>query len=293
VKEKNSKMNNERIEVINNIKEALMLGDSFRKVEIGDPVITPEDRKRVILPFDCQRKRFINKIKRNIAVLIANTVTSRLNRNTEIEGLENALSVKGGAIVTCNHFNPIDSTVVRHLLKKCGRERGFNIVVQERNIFMKGIFGFLMRNCNTLPVSESPSYMAKNLKPAMGKILNEGKTVLIYPEQEMWFNYKRPRDMRIGAYYYAKEFGVPIIPCFVEMRETDGTDRDGFKNIKHIIHVLPPIYPEREGDTRAIYMYMKETDMMAKRSCYEAVYGVSPDLPFDAARDIAGYSENE
>ena len=58
---------------------------------------------------------------------------------------------------------------------------------------LKGFFGFLMKNANTLPVSRSASYMAKNLKPALKKILEREAFVLIYPEQEMWFNYKTHR----------------------------------------------------------------------------------------------------
>ena len=288
-------MDKERLAVIENIRSSLSRGDSFRKVELHDPVVTDEDVKRVIVPFDTLRKKPLNKIKAVIARIIAERETKRLNVNTEIVGLENALSVKGGAIITCNHFNIIDNTVVRHLAMKCARHRSFHIVVQETNIFMKGFFGFLMKNCNTLPVSKSPSYMAKNLMPALRKILGEGGTVLIYPEQEMWFNYKKPRELREGAYYYAFELSVPIIPCFVELRETSEVGEGGFYKIKHIIHVMPPIYPDTSLDKRTGYQKMRDEDARLKRECYERAYGESPDTdtPFNPERDIAGYRTNK
>jgi len=57
----------ERLLVIDNIERAIEDGDSFRKVEIGDPLVTEEMRKRAILPFDIERKKPINKLLSFIA----------------------------------------------------------------------------------------------------------------------------------------------------------------------------------------------------------------------------------
>jgi len=282
-------MNEERLKVIENIRAAIERGDSFAKVELHDPVVTDGDRQRVIYPFDNLRKKPINKLKAHIARRIAESETKKRNKNTVISGLENALSVEGGAIITCNHFNPMDNTVVRLLAEKCGRAKKFDIVIQETNVFMDGFFGFLMKNCNTLPVSPSAQYMAKNLKPALKQLLSRGDFVLIYPEQEMWFNYKKPRELREGAYHYALEFGVPIIPCFVEMREGENYGADGFLEVSHTLHVMPPIYPDSTLSPRNARADMLLRDKEAKRKCYERVYGIPLDVKFIPERDIAGY----
>ena len=282
-------MNEERLKVIANIEAALKNGDHFAKVELHDPVITDADRQRVIYPFDNLRKKLINKLKAKIARRIAERETLKRNEETVIVGLENALSVEGGAIITCNHFSIMDNTIVRLLAMKCGKRKKFHIVVQETNVFMEGFFGFLMKNCNTLPVSQSAGYMAKNLKPAIGELLGRGDFVLIYPEQEMWFNYKKPRDMREGAYHYALEAGVPIIPCFVEMQATDVLGEDGFYKIRHTLHVMPPIYPDKTLSPREARAKMLGEDRALKRACYEDVYGCKLDGTFIPERDIAGY----
>ena len=98
-------MDIERLKVIDNIEAALQRGESFAKVELNDPVVTDEDIKRVIYPFDTLRKKPINKVKAYIARKIAENFTKKVNANTEIVGLENALGVKGGAIITCK-FHP-------------------------------------------------------------------------------------------------------------------------------------------------------------------------------------------
>ncbi len=286
---KTGQMSEDRLKVIDNIKAALERGDTFAKVELHDPVVTDEDRERVIYRFDNLRRNPINKIKAHVARKIAESETKKRNVNTKLAGLENALSVEGGAIITCNHFNPMDNTVVRILADKCGRARNFHIVIQETNVFMDGFFGFLMKNCNTLPVSASAQYMAKNLRPALSKLLARGGFILIYPEQEMWFNYKKPRELREGAYHYACEFDVPIIPCFIEMREGSEYDDDGFLEVHHTLHIMPPIYPDKTLSPRDARADMQARDMEAKRACYERVYGIPCDDTFIPERDIAGY----
>ncbi len=282
-------MDGGRLQVIENIRLAVERGDSFAKVELGDPKITEDDIRRVIYPFDNLRKKPINKIKAYIARKIAERETKKINVNTDIIGLENALGINGGAIITCNHFNIVDNTIPRILAQKCGRGAKFDILIQENNVFMDGFFGFLMKNCNTLPISSSVQYSLKNLRPALETLLSRGDFVLIYPEQEMWFNYKKPRTLREGAYHFAFDMGVPIIPCFVEMREIDGFDAQGFRNIKHILHVMLPIYPDKQLSAREGRAKMREIDTAYKKECYERVYGIKLDPEFIPERDIAGY----
>ena len=105
-------MDSERLLVIDNIARALQDGDTYRKVELFDPIITDEDRRRVIYPFDCLRKRPKNKLKAFCARIIAEHLTQKINVNTDIVGLENAAGITGGAIITCNHFNIIDNTIL-------------------------------------------------------------------------------------------------------------------------------------------------------------------------------------
>ena len=284
-------MDTERLKVIDNIKKAIDCGDSFRKVELNDHVVTDSERRCVILPFDNLRRKPINRLKAKIAERIANKQTARLNTHTEIVGLENALSVEGGAIITCNHFSIMDSTLIRLLVEKCDRKKKLYITVEESNVFMKGFFGFLMKNCNTLPISPSTEYMAKNLMPAIKKVLSDGAFVLVYPEEEMWFNYKKPRELRGGAYHFAYSAGVPVIPCFVEMNERDTLDPLGFYEISHTLHVMPPIYPNTALSKREAREDMRRRDREAKRACYELAYGRSPDSDFSPEQDIAGYNK--
>ena len=141
----------ERRAVIKNIESALAVGNTFEKVEIGDPRPTDEDIKRVIVPFDNERRAPVSKIKAFMARKLAESFTKKVNKETIIVGLENALCVTGGAIITSNHYNPTDSTPIRILATLMEKRKNLHISIQESNVFMDGAFGFLMKNCNTIP----------------------------------------------------------------------------------------------------------------------------------------------
>ena len=279
----------ERRAVISNIGEALAKGDSFAKVELSDPRPNEEEIKKVIIPFDNKRRSPVSKCKAYFARILAENFTKAVNKDTSIVGLDNALGITGGAIITANHYNPTDSTPIRMMASLMGKGKKLHIIVQQSNIFMTGLFGFLMKNCNTHPVSKNAEYTVKNLNPAIEDILKRGNLLLIYPEQEMWYNYKKPRSLRDGAYHYAALLEVPIIPTFTEMRALPGErDKDGFLPIKHILHILPPIYPDKNLSVRENRVIMQTKDYNMRKELYESVYGIPLTDDFTPERDIAG-----
>ena len=284
------KKSEDRLKVIENIKAATERGDLNCKVEIGDP--TNIDMETV-LNFDVMRQQPINKIKKIIATKIANEYTKIFNRDTEIVGLENVKGIRTGAIITCNHFSPQDSTVIRYFTNKIHKKHKLDIIIEESNIFMTGQFGFLMNNCGTIPISQSKQYISQSFMPAMEYYLKKRHFILIYPEEEMWFNYRKPRSFKIGAYHIAVKNDVPIISCFIEMKEIPGEyDENGFNKLKYILHILPTIYPDQDKDYQEAKKEMMNKDFEQKKECYERVYNKKLTYDF-SEEDIAGLKEDE
>ena len=102
-----------------------------------------------------------------------------------------------------------------------------------------------MNYMDVIPISKSPEYLIKTFSQELKKALDKGNIVLIYPEEEMWFNYRKPRPLKRGAYQFAYEFNVPIISCFVEMIDTNVDDNDEFYEVIYKIHILKPILPDK------------------------------------------------
>lgn len=273
--------------VIDNIKKAIQDGELNRKVEVNDPKLTSEEQQEIIKSYIESQGTISYKIKNKIARRIVKLATKMLNKETEIIGLENAKNIKTGAIITSNHFNPIDNTIIQKLSRKLGKKRLY-IVNQITNLAMDGFIGFMMNYTDTIPISKQIGYLKKEFPHIIQKILEKKQYILIYPEEEMWFNYKKPRTLKPGSYYLAAKNNVPIIPCFVEMVDLGEKDNDEFNKVKYILHVLKPIYPDAKKTVKENTEIMMCEDYNQKKESYEKAYGKKLDYKFEE-QDIAGW----
>ncbi len=282
----------DRLEVIENIKSNLAENNLNSKVEIGDPNVTSEELKEKVLKFDILKRSPINKIKNIMARNIINNYVNIFNKDTEIIGLENLENISTGAIITSNHFSPQDSTPIIYSMKKIGKYRKFNIIITESNLAMDGQFGFLMNYFNNIPLSKNKEYTEKKFMPAIEKFLEEKHFILVYPEQEMWFNYRKVRNLKPGAYHLAAKFNVPIVPCFVEMRERKGEyEPNGFNKLKYTLHIMKPIYPDESISLKENKDMLREKDFEIKKQAFEQAYGREMNYDF-SEEDIAGLKED-
>ena len=283
------KKDKERLQVIENIKNAIENKKFNSKVEENDHIVTSEEREKIILKYDTRKKKLRNKAKTIVARSITDSLTDFFNLSTEIKGLENIKNIKTGAIITSNHFSKIDNTIIRYLMHKIGKRRKFDIIVQEANIFMPGTLGWLLKNNRTIPINKSTKYITNNFEPTLEKLFQKKHFILIYPEEEMWFNYKLPRPGKIGAYHYACKYNIPIIPCFIEMQNTDKMGENGFLVQKYILHIMPPIYPDNTKDFKTEKENLRKKDYELKVAKYEEVYHKKLDYTF-SEEDIAGWN---
>ena len=274
-------------QIIENIQRCVEEGKFNDKVEVDDPSLSLQEKKELIAKYLNKRNKLGYKICNKIARAIINMVTWSENRDTEIEGIENIAEIKSGAIITSNHFNPLDNTVVRKFTKKIGKSRLY-IVSQETNLAMKGIIGFIMNYADIIPISSDNTYMRSKFLSMVEDIISKNQFILIYPEQEMWFNYRKPRPLKRGAYYYAAKFNVPIISCFVEIKNIGKKENKEFYKSKYVMHVLKPIYPDASKSIRENSIMMMNKDYEQKVEAYEKAYGkkIQYDFAYD---DIAGW----
>lgn len=276
-----------REKVIENIYIAFSEGDFHRKAEVDDPVLSMEERKCIVerwtKNYKTLRYRIYNRILRVLAWILARWESLHV----EIEGLEKIRSVTGGAILTSNHFNPADNLFIRLVAMEKGKR--LYVVGQETNLAMKGLLGFFMRYGDMLPVTTDPQYMNHTFPGLLKEVLDAGNYVLIYPEQEMWFNYKRPRPGKRGAYYYAALFQVPVISCFAELRENMPAYKNPFQNVGCRLHILSPLFPDRQKTLRESSREMLEEDNTQRRILYQSLFGKDVDAPF-CREDIAGWT---
>ena len=276
--------------VIQNIRSFAESGDFHSKVELNDPVLTPQQERNITNGYIENRKRLSYKARTVLGVALVKAATRIINKETRIIGIEKIPKDLGGVIITSNHFSPMENTVIRHLTNTLGRKK-LGIISQTSNFAMTGPIGFLMNYADTIPISTDPRYLAKDFLSVLKERLVEKKdAILLYPEQEMWFNYRKPRPPKNGAYFYAAKLNVPIISCFVEMIDLDEDDTDEFKKVKFVLHILDVLYPDTSKTARENTEYLSQTDYALKKACYEEVYGKELTYTFDSS-DIAGWKE--
>lgn len=274
-------------QVIGNIQRALAEENLNKKVELGDPALSSKEKHELLLRYGQCKKGRKYRICNSIACAIRDGVGWSQNRNTIIKGMENLKMVTGGAIITCNHFNPLDSTIIRKFTRRA-RKKKLYIISQETNFAMKGFLGFLLKYTDTVPITSDRNYMQEVFEPFLESLLRRREWVLIYPEQEMWFNYRKPRTPKRGAYYYAAKYQVPVISCFVEICDEGKKDTEEFRKVRYTLHILPPLFPESGKTVRENSIDMMEKDYEQKKSAYERIYGKKCTYEF-AKEDIAGW----
>ena len=107
----------------------------------------------------------------------------------------------------------------------------------------------------------------------------------------MWFNYRKPRPFKKGAYYFCAKLGKPIISCFVEMIDCKEKDTPEFYKVKFRLHILGTLYPDPQKSVKENSKELCEKDFFLKKAAYERIYGKPLDYDFEIT-DIAGWTGN-
>lgn len=253
---------------------------ALEKAGIFDRDVEEDPPGRVLMPEEIEYldKGFLGNCRRTLAFAGAYSFFWWLRLKKEVVlrptvGLEHLAGVEGGAVITCNHFHPLDSFIMQLVFDGSGHKKRMYRVIREGNYTgFPGFYGFLMRNCNTLPLSSNLNTMKKFLR-AVERVLKEGNCLLIYPEQSMWWNYRKPKPMKPGAFDMAVKNGVPVIPCFITMEDCDRTGPDGFPVQAYTPRLGTPIYPDPTLSRQEARETMKTQAEAFCRRTYEEVYG--------------------
>ncbi|WP_300920107.1 lysophospholipid acyltransferase family protein [uncultured Dubosiella sp.] len=273
--------------VIEHIRQLAQENDLNGKAELDDPQVSEEQKKELVRSFLARYGTKPQERDARLARYIIRYYTKLVNAKTQIEGLEKIEKIDGGAVIASNHFNQLDNTVVKKMIQEKDDRRVYT-VIQETNLAMPGFFGFLMNNGDNIPISSDYDYMRHEFVDLLEQIIRQKDYILIYPEQEMWFNYRKPRPGKRGAYYYASKLNVPVISCFTEIRDLPGMDDENFTNVQYIVHVLDPIYPDPGSSDHKNSIEMEQKDYEQRRAAYEKIYGKP--LTYDFSyEDIAGF----
>lgn len=263
----------ERLDILEKIEK-------FERNEWWDRDVENDPETIPLLPdkVDYLNKKLSSKIATHFANIFATNYFEKLLKNKQmiiedVVGIENFAQVEGGAIITCNHFNACDNYAIWRAIKPyMGSKRLYKVIREGNYTNFPGIIGFFFKHCNTLPLSSNIDTM-KNFMSAISILLERGEKILIYPEQGMWWNYKKPRPCKNGAYKFAVMNNAPIIPAFITMRDSDILDGNGFPVQKYTVHFMPALYPKADLSKKENIEYLKQENYRMCVDVYEKFYG--------------------
>lgn len=192
----------------------------------------------------------------------------------EYKGIENLEKVADGAVITCNHFNAFDSFAIQLAFEqgKLKKKKMYRVIREGNYTGFPGFYGVLMRHCNTLPLSSNFKTMEKFIA-AVDRVLEKNQFVLVYPEQGMWWNYRKPRPLQKGAFTFAARNNKPVLPVFITMEDSDVLDDDGFYVQEYTVHFCEPIYPDPNKKRAQNACRMRDKNYEAWKAVYEQNYG--------------------
>lgn len=262
----------ERLKVLKKIEE-------LEREEKWDIDVEEDPETKTLMPnqIDYLNKKLTSKIANFFANIAGTSFYEKLIKKRqliikEVKGIENFLQVKEGAIITCNHFNVCDNYAVWRVIKPHMKGKNLWKVIREGNYTNSPPpFGFILRNCNTLPLSSNVETM-KNFMSAVNVLLKRGEKILVYPEQAMWWNYKKPRPFKSGAFRFAATNLVPVIPFFITMEDSDVLDADGFYVQEYTIHIMPAIYPDKNKTRNENMEELRSKNFEVWKEVYEKTY---------------------
>lgn len=265
-----------RVAVLKKIEE-------FERAGIFDKDVEEDPPAPVLMPGVCdyKQKKLITRIKAKIVFSMArkylkSLVKSGALRIKEVRGIEHLDSLKKGAILTCNHFSALDTFLMQSAYERssCKKKRKLFRVIREGNYTnFPGFYGKLMRNCNTLPLSSNVTAL-KECFDGVHYHLKKGHLVLVYAEQSMWWNYRKPKPLKSGAFHFAVKANVPVVPFFIGQEDTSDIGEDGFPIQEYTIIIGEPIYPDDDFDApRRAEVMLKENEAWSKKA-YEDFYGI-------------------
>lgn len=270
-----AKRSQDRVAILHKIEEYEKAGRFDEDVEDDPPsrVLQPDEIEYV-------HRTISQKLKTKVAFRIARKFVQGLLDDKkmiikEIRGIEHFQNLQSGAVITCNHFNAFDSFAIQLAYDAANQpERRFYRVIREGNYTsFPGFYGFLMRHCNTLPLSSNMETMKKFMN-AVTVLLQEGHFILVYPEQSMWWNYRKPKPLKKGAYTFAARNNVPVLPCFITMKDSDIMGEDGFFVQEYTIHIGEPIYPNNDLPYAQKVKAMMDQNYTLWKDIYEDEYQI-------------------
>ena len=230
-------------------------------IQNWEPLEFNIDEKYKYVPKGPIFKFFSNLVYYGIAFPILKIVT-KIVYDLKIEDKENIRKLSGGAISVSNHVLILDCAMVG---LASGLKKIYYTTLEDS--FKIPFVRKLIKLLRALPIPKDITNK-KHFINEVNHLLQTGNIVHVYPEVALWPYCDRIRNFKSGAFTFAVNNNVPVVPIVIKFREPKGI-RKLFKKKKDVtLTVLKPIMQEQSEDR-------KQDIEELKNKVYEAMQKIS------------------
>lgn len=180
--------------------------------------------------------RFLKFLHRSVANVFLRAYLKCVHR-VKVIGKENAAALrKSGAVIVSNHIHPLDIQMIATFVFGM---RPVHWLTLQRNMDLS--VRFFIRNSGGVPIPEDYA-PRKRCFAEMRQLLQDGGLLHICPEGSLVELCDDIRPFKDGAFRFAFENRVPLLPVTLRFEETDKKGRK-YRHPHFIIDVAEPIYP--------------------------------------------------
>lgn len=145
-----------------------------------------------------------------------------------------------GWISVSNHNLILDCYAAEHV----NLYRKTYIPTVEETMKIPGV-RHILRAINVIPIPSNPRGLVK-FKDTVNLLISEGKILHFFPEGSLWPYYSKLRTFKPGAFRFARDNNVPIVPFCIYFRPRRGLWKLFGKNPLVTVEVLEPMYPDMD-----------------------------------------------
>lgn len=205
--------------------------------------------------FEFVHHGFLFTILSSLLYLIAFPILFLLDKvmlDFSVDGIEKLHYMETGKITVSNHVHFLDCTMIG--LANFPEKTYFTSL--ESN-FRIPIVKQLITLLNTIPIPTNRKYLP-SFAHSIDELLQNGNTIHFYPEASLWPYSRKLRSFKNGAFSFAVENQVPIVPCVFTFHNPTGI-RSLFKKKPFVkMTILDPIYPNSDLSTGEAKIDLKE-----------------------------------
>ncbi|WP_195270638.1 lysophospholipid acyltransferase family protein [Eubacterium sp. 1001713B170207_170306_E7] len=175
-------------------------------------------------------------ILRKVALILL-PIYNRLMFGLEVSGKNNLENINSGMVTICNHVHTLDCTMIAGV---CKQHRLYFPTLNE-NLKLPFV-GHLVDDLGGIPIPEQLSEFRAFME-GLEATLRQGDAVHLFPEGSLVPYCPSIRSFQKGAFTFAYDAAVPLVPMVLTYRETKGV-RSLFRK-KPLLHlqILKPVYP--------------------------------------------------